>query len=127
MGITEPTESAQYVCFRGPVKELPKGEDGSYGTSIPMHMALDPAADVLIAYEQNGARLSVDHGFPVRVIIPGWIGGRMIKWLCEIKVSSTPSDNFYVRPGCILRARCRVSDAPLRAALQRQPHLAARD
>lgn len=95
VGITEPTEAAQYVCFRGPVKELPKGDDGSYGTSIPMHMALDPAADVLIAYEQNGARLSVDHGFPVRVIIPGWIGGRMIKWLVEIKVTSTPSDNFY--------------------------------
>ena len=95
VGITEPTEAAQYVCFRGPVKELPKGEDGSYGTSIPMHMALDPASDVLVAYEQNGARLSVDHGFPVRVIIPGWIGGRMIKWLVEIKVSATPSDNFY--------------------------------
>ena len=94
-GITEPTEAAQYVCFRGPDKELPKGADGSYGTSIPMHMALDPASDVLIAYEQNGTRLSPDHGFPVRVIIPGWIGGRMVKWLVEIKVTSTPSDNFY--------------------------------
>jgi nitrate reductase (NAD(P)H) len=95
VGITEPTPSAQFVCFRGPLKELPKGDDGSYGTSIPMHMALDPAADVLIAYEQNGQRLSTDHGFPVRLIVPGWIGGRMIKWLCEMKVTAAPSDNFY--------------------------------
>lgn len=50
-GITEPTEDAQYVCFRGPTGELPKGKDGSYGTSIPMHMALDPGCDVMIAYE----------------------------------------------------------------------------
>ena len=94
-GITEPTPSAQYVCFRGPTKELPKGDDGSYGTSIPMHMALDPGADVLLAYEQNGARLTPDHGFPLRIIIPGWIGGRMVKWLSEISVSATPSSNFY--------------------------------
>lgn len=95
VGITEPTPEAQYVCFDGPQQELPKGADGSYGTSIPMHVALDPACDVLVAYQQNGARLEPDHGFPVRVIIPGWIGGRMVKWLCKIVVSATPSDNFY--------------------------------
>ena len=95
VGITEPSPEAQYVCFTGPTGELPKGSDGSYGTSIPMHMALDPACDVLVAYAQNGQRLTPDHGFPVRVIIPGWIGGRMVKWLVHIKVTSRPSDNFY--------------------------------
>jgi nitrate reductase (NAD(P)H) len=58
-------------------------------------MALDPACDVLIAYEQNGQRLTTDHGFPVRVIIPGWIGGRMVKWLTTISITAEPSDNFY--------------------------------
>ena len=48
-----------------------------------------------IAYEQNGARLAPDHGFPVRLIVPGWIGGRMVKWLSSIEVSSEPSTNHY--------------------------------
>jgi len=94
-GITKVTENRQYLCFKGPKGELPKGEDGSYGTSIPLSMALDPAADVLIAYNQNGAILTPDHGYPVRIIVPGWIGGRMVKFLSEIMVTKEPSDNFY--------------------------------
>jgi len=94
-GITKPTPEAQHVCFRGPAGELPKGEDGSYGTSIPMYMALDPAADVILAYQQNHQPLQPDHGYPIRIIIPGWIGGRMVKFLEEITVSSEPSENFY--------------------------------
>ncbi|DBB14482.1 TPA: hypothetical protein ACH3X3_004767 [Trebouxia sp. C0006] len=39
--------------------------------------------------------LTPDHGYPVRVIIPGGIGARMIKWLAEIVVSDTESDNWY--------------------------------
>ncbi len=39
--------------------------------------------------------LTPDHGYPVRVIIPGGIGARMIKWLSEIIVSSTETDNWY--------------------------------
>jgi hypothetical protein len=48
--------------------------------------ALDPTQDVILAYAQNGETLRPDHGYPVRVIIPGYIGGRMIKWLCKIEV-----------------------------------------
>jgi nitrate reductase (NAD(P)H) len=94
-GVTEPSEAAQHVWFRGPLGELPKGDDGSYGTSIPLCMALDPACDVMVAFEQNGERLAPDHGFPLRVIIPGWIGGRMVKWLSEVCVRATPSTNHY--------------------------------
>ena len=57
-----------------------------YGTSINWFTAMDPACDVLLAYEQNGERLTPDHGYPLRLIIPGYIGGRMIKWLNEISV-----------------------------------------
>ena len=49
---------------------------------------MDPACDVLLAYEQNGERLTPDHGYPLRLIIPGYIGGRMIKWLNEITVTA---------------------------------------
>ena len=44
---------------------------------------------------QNKAPLLPDHGAPLRLIVPGWIGGRMVKWLEEIAVTAEPSDNFY--------------------------------
>ena len=94
LGVKEPKEGL-FVCFEGPERELPKGELGTYGTSIPLHKALDPSQDVMIAYMQNGEKLKPDHGFPVRLIIPGYIGGRMIKWLSKITITNKESDNFY--------------------------------
>jgi len=86
---------AKHVCFVGAKTEgLPNG-DGTYGTSIPISNAMDAYGDVLIAWEQNGVRLHPDHGFPLRVVIPGWIGGRMVKWLEEIEVTADTSHNFY--------------------------------
>mmetsp|Transcript_11234 Transcript_11234/g.24174 ORF Transcript_11234/g.24174 Transcript_11234/m.24174 type:complete len:898 (+) Transcript_11234:158-2851(+) len=82
---------AKHVCFVG-AEDLPNGK---YGTSIPISLAMDAFGEVMIAYENNGARLTPDHGYPVRVIIPGWIGGRMVKWLKEITVTEEPSDNYY--------------------------------
>lgn len=80
-GVKNPEEGANYVCMRGPKGELPKGSDGSYGTSVTYRKAMDLASDVIVAYKQNDRWLTPDHGFPVRMIIPGFIGGRMIKWL----------------------------------------------
>jgi len=94
-GVREVTENRRFVCFEGPKGELPKGEHGTYGTSIPLSKALDPAEDVMVCYAQNGEALRPDHGFPVRLLIPGYIGGRMIKYLTTIRVTKEPSDNFY--------------------------------
>eukprot|EP00954_Amorphochlora_amoebiformis_P000066 5291-Amorphochlora_amoeboformis.AAC.1 len=94
-GIKTPAEGAKFVCFRGPKKELPKGADGSYGTSIAYNRAMEKQWDVLIAYEQNGKPLAPDHGFPVRMLIPGFIGGRMVKWLSHIEVTSHESKNHF--------------------------------
>lgn len=86
-------DTARHVCFVGPEREgLP---NGTYGTSIDIATAMDPYGEVLIAYEQNGVRLAPDHGFPLRVVIPGWIGGRMVKWLQRIEVTDKPSENYY--------------------------------
>lgn len=66
-----------------------------YGTSLALDVAMDEANDILLAYEQNGKALEPDHGFPIRVIIPGYIGGRMVKWLTRIWVTSQESTNYY--------------------------------
>lgn len=104
-----------HVHFAGPPGELPKG-DGTYGTSIPLEYALNPAHDVLLAYKMNGRWLPPDHGFPVRVILPGHIGGRTIKWLTRVEVRDTPSDNWYhkhdnrVPPPHVLTAEDAVAE-----------------
>ena len=84
-------KGAKFVCFDG-AEKLP---NGTYGTSISVERALNPMNDVLIAYEMNGERLTPDHGYPVRLIVPGCIGGRMIKFLAKITVSEDRSDSWY--------------------------------
>ena len=46
--------------------------------------------DVLLAYEMNGQPLPPDHGFPLRLVVPSWIGVSSIKWVGQIEVSATP-------------------------------------
>lgn len=55
--------------------------------SIPIQKAFNEYGDVLIAYEMNEDELPKDHGYPLRVIVPGYVGIRNIKWLKEIKLS----------------------------------------
>ena len=43
----------------------------------------------------NGKLLTPDHGFPVRVIIPGYVGGRMIKWMTNIDLLATVCQDYY--------------------------------
>ncbi|KAG4963559.1 hypothetical protein AAZX31_14G154500 [Glycine max] len=93
-GILARAKGALHVCFEG-AEDLPGGGGSKYGTSISRDLAMDPARDVILAYMQNGEHIPPDHGFPVRLIIPGFIGGRMVKWLKRIVVSEHESDNHY--------------------------------
>lgn len=93
-GIFSRKGGALNVCFEGS-EDLPGGGGSKYGTSIKKEYAMDPSRDIILAYMQNGELLTPDHGFPVRMIIPGFIGGRMVKWLKRIIVTTKESDNFY--------------------------------
>ncbi|XP_061339508.1 nitrate reductase [NADH] 2-like [Gastrolobium bilobum] len=93
-GIYARTKGALHVCFEG-AEDLPGGGGSKYGTSIKREIGMDPSRDIIIAYMQNGELLAPDHGFPVRMIIPGFIGGRMVKWLKRIVVTTEESDSYY--------------------------------
>lgn len=94
-GIQARSKGALHVSFYG-AEDLPGGGGGSkYGTSIKREIAMDDSRDVILAYMQNGEPLAPDHGFPVRVIIPGFIGGRMVKWLKRIVVTADECDGHY--------------------------------
>lgn len=70
---------------------------GPYKGSIPLMHATSPEADVLLAYEMNGQELKPDHGFPLRVVVPGVIGARSVKWLRGIYVTSEECQGFFMQ------------------------------
>lgn len=86
-----PKRGARYVCFEGADK-LP---NGYYGTSVKLSWAMDPERGMMVAHKMNGEMLHPDHGKPLRIVIPGQIGGRSVKWLKRIVVTDAPSDNWY--------------------------------
>lgn len=56
---------------------------------------MDPNRGIMLAYKMNGDMLTPDHGKPLRVVIPGQIGGRSVKWLKRLIITDQPSDNWY--------------------------------
>lgn len=69
------------------------GKAFAFGGSIPLDKAMSD--EVLLAFEMNGEPLLPVHGFPVRVVVPGCIGARSVKWVSEIIVTDAPSENYF--------------------------------
>ncbi|GGO22771.1 hypothetical protein GCM10010116_45970 [Microbispora rosea subsp. aerata] len=79
---------------------MPRGLDADYVEAgenlgrvrrpLPVAKALD---DVVVAYEMNGRPLPPDHGYPARLVVPGWVGIASIKWLGDIQVSAEPLES----------------------------------
>ena len=68
-----------------------EGADASSnGRSIPMEKALD---DVLVAFKANGEALRMEHGYPVRLVVPGWEGNMWVKWLRRIEIMDGPVES----------------------------------
>jgi hydroxyacylglutathione hydrolase len=84
---------AGHVAFAGLDRCHEEGEVIPFGASIPLVKALAP--EVLLADEMNGKPLPPAHGYPLRVVVPGYIGARSVKWLSQITVQQQPSTNYY--------------------------------
>jgi len=65
--------------------------DGYY-TSTPLKHIMNRTTDCLLATEMNGQPLSPDHGFPMRVVLPGMAGARQVKWLSKITIGPLSDD-----------------------------------
>ncbi|MCH8800013.1 MAG: sulfite oxidase [Chloroflexi bacterium] len=64
-----------------------------YAMSVPLKKLLDP--DTILAYEINGVTLPQEHGYPVRLLVPGWYGMASVKWLAKITVMDRPNGGFH--------------------------------
>ncbi len=85
--------SAKEILFDG--ADVPLGKMPDFQRTIPTAKALHP--DTLLAYEMNGQTLPVEHGFPLRVIAPGWASDSWVKWLQHIEVLDHEFDGFWMK------------------------------
>jgi sulfite oxidase len=79
-----------FSCFQTKCQD-----DHWYGASIELERAMNGNGEVILALEMNGKQLHPNHGFPVRVIVPGVAGARCVKWLDEITIQLKESQNYY--------------------------------
>ena len=85
----------------------------NYTDTVPLEKAMEPTT--LLAYEMNGAPLPDRHGYPMRVIVPGYFGEKNVKWLTRIEVTDANAKGFYEAqgwgPDFIVPTRSRI-DVP---------------
>jgi sulfite oxidase len=82
-----------HVIFSAADAVKVRGVETGFGASIPLAKAM--SSEVLVAFAMNGEALTPEHGFPLRTVVPGYIGARSVKWLIGIEVSAEPSDNYF--------------------------------
>jgi len=76
------------VLFTGLDRGVEGGEEQAFQRALHLEEALRD--EVLLAYEMNGAPLPPQHGFPLRLVVPGWYGMTNVKWLERIELVDTP-------------------------------------
>jgi sulfane dehydrogenase subunit SoxC len=73
---------------------LDKGIEGGEPQTYERALAIGEVRDAILAYEMNGEPLPPQHGFPLRLVVPGWYGMQNVKWLTRITVLEEPYSGF---------------------------------
>ncbi len=95
LALAGPEPSAAHMELTGADDVERHDRHFGFGGSIPLEKAL--AGEVLLAWGMNGAPLPVLHGGPLRLVVPGYIGARSVKWLARVTLRTTPSENYFQR------------------------------
>jgi DMSO/TMAO reductase YedYZ molybdopterin-dependent catalytic subunit/glyoxylase-like metal-dependent hydrolase (beta-lactamase superfamily II) len=111
------TSKAREVVFRG----ADQGKAGEAAGLVRFERSLSVAdarhSEALLAYAMNGELLPLEHGYPLRLIVPGWYAVASVKWLTEIEVIGSPFEGFFqaqryvyesLRDGTMLREPVRL-------------------
>lgn len=79
---------------QGTVADEPRSPGAiHFARSLPLAKARQP--EVLVAYLMNGQPLAPEHGFPVRLVVPGWYGMASVKWLSKLTVSAVAYAGYW--------------------------------
>jgi DMSO/TMAO reductase YedYZ molybdopterin-dependent catalytic subunit len=94
-------DRAVEVLFTGLDRGVEGGEEQSFQRALPLDEARRD--EILLAYEMNGVPLPPQHGFPLRLVVPGWYGMTNVKWLARIDFLEQPFAGYQNRMGYRLR------------------------
>jgi DMSO/TMAO reductase YedYZ molybdopterin-dependent catalytic subunit len=108
---------AQEVVFTGLDRGVEEGVEQSFERSLTLEDAF--REEVLLAYEMNGQPLPPQHGFPLRLVVPGWYGMASVKWLEQITLLDRPFDGYQQRRAYRLRQLESEEGEPLGRMLPR--------
>lgn len=98
------SEAVEIVCQGLDFAEMRRG--------LPIANALDPST--LLVWEMNGAPLTVPHGAPVRLLVPGWGGIASTKWLASLMLVDRPFTGFYNANNYVMTSATGEKLAPVR-------------
>lgn len=90
-----PTVEASHVVFRGGDRGTAGGGTDVIRFERSLTLAEAHDSDALLVYAMNGEPLPRRHGFPLRLIVPGWYGVASVKWLTDIVLTDHASDGFF--------------------------------
>ncbi len=93
LALAGPLREAEHVGFVGADLSPEAAPPQRFGGSVPLEKASRP--EVLLAWAMNDEPLPPVHGAPVRVVVPGYIGARSVKWLDQIEVRTTPWPGYF--------------------------------
>ena len=99
------------LSFTGIDRGFDKGDEHDYGRSLKLERALDE--DVLLVTAMNGQSLLPQHGFPLRLIVPGWYGMASVKWLDRIEALTSPYQGHQQVKTYMFKARPEDHGVPI--------------
>ncbi len=106
-----PLRGAVEVAFKGADHGMEAGQHLAFERSLPLEDAF--VEDVILAYEMNGRPLPRVHGFPLRLVVPGWYGVASVKWLNEISLLREPFLGWFQSSRYIYADRTKVVQGPV--------------
>jgi sulfane dehydrogenase subunit SoxC len=102
-------DGAIEALFTGLDRGVEGGEEQSYARSV----AVGELGDAVLAYEVNGVPLPPQHGYPLRLVVPGWYGMTSVKWLSRITLRDEPFDGYQMSHSYRLRQEEDEPGAPI--------------
>ena len=111
------TEDASEVVFRAMDRGIEGDEEQQFERSLPLAHAFRD--EVLLAYAMNGHPLPPQHGYPLRLVVPGWYGMASVKWLERITVLDRPFTGYQQARGYRLRQSPDEQGEPVEQILPR--------
>jgi len=87
--------AARHVVFRGADRGAIAGQRGEVCFERSLSLATARESDALLAYAMNGDALPLQHGYPVRLVVPSWYGVASVKWLTAIELADRPCDGYF--------------------------------